>query len=210
MNEDRTCRLTPFQHMKLNCISNLLVLLSFIISFNAKWFTYKSSEFSLTQINMKNSSWQSFGDFAEMCNEKYLNRYEDLVDDCELLSRFRLAGILVSFIQYILMTGFALLITVFNALSCAAKGWELEIRALDYQVKYIQFPHVLAPIAYTVSIIIWIVSLNVGFTSDFYANYGFYMADFTTASTFGVAIHYTIFNRLFESKEDSQVLMPQN
>ncbi|OMJ77106.1 hypothetical protein SteCoe_23378 [Stentor coeruleus] len=146
---------------------------------------------------MKNSSWQSFGDFEEMCNEKYLNRYEDLVDDCELLSRFRLAGIL-----YILMTGFALLITIFNVLSSAAKGWELEIKSLDYQ-----FPHILAPIAYTVSIIIWIVSLNIGFTNDFYANYGFYMADFTTASTFGVAIHYTIFNRFFELKEDSQALM---
>lgn len=95
MNETETCRLTPNQHMKLNCVGNLLVLLSFIISFNVSWFSYKSSKFSLTQIYMKNDSWQNFGDFKEMCNEKYLNKYEDLVDDCELLARFKLAGTLV-------------------------------------------------------------------------------------------------------------------
>lgn len=44
---------------------------------------------------MKNSSWKSFGDFREMCNEKYLNKYKDLRDDCLLLARFRLAGVLV-------------------------------------------------------------------------------------------------------------------
>ncbi|OMJ80147.1 hypothetical protein SteCoe_19690 [Stentor coeruleus] len=198
MNRIEACRLSPNQHMKLNCTANLLVLLSFIISFNVAWFSYKSSEFSLTQIYMKNDTWQSFGDFKEMCNEKYLNKYEDLVDDCKLLDRFKLAGTL-----YILMTGFAMLITVYNILSSAAKGWELEIGALEYN-----YPHVLAPGAYTVAIIIWIISLNVGFTSEFYATYGFYMADFTTAASFGVAIHFVISSRFFESNDETQAFMP--
>jgi hypothetical protein len=34
------------------------------------------------------------------------------------------------------MTGFAMLITVYNILSSAAKAWDLEIGALEYQVLY--------------------------------------------------------------------------
>jgi hypothetical protein len=61
MQEERNCRLTPVQHIKLNSIGNLLILVCFIICFNITWFTYKvkptqTSEFSLTQIYMKNSS----------------------------------------------------------------------------------------------------------------------------------------------------------
>ena len=103
-----------------------------------------------------------------------------------------------------------MIITVYNALSSAAKGWNIEISFLDYQVSFIQFPHIIAPIAYTVSIIIWIVSLNVGFTSDFYAKFGFYLADFTTAATFGLAVHHTIFIRFLEPKINSSLIIPQS
>lgn len=103
MLAERHCKLTPKQHLIVNSIANFIVLICFIISFNITWFTYKviftqTSEFSLTEINMKNSSWKSFGDFKEMCNEKYLNKFADLEEDCNMLSRFQLAGTLVKYI----------------------------------------------------------------------------------------------------------------
>ena len=84
---------------------------------------------------MKNSSWKGFGDFKKMCNEEYLNKYADLPDDCRMLTRFQLAGTLVIHMQYILLTGFAMLITVYNILSAASKGWELELPILGHQVR---------------------------------------------------------------------------
>ena len=41
MLDERQCKLTPIQHMKVNSILNSCVLVIFIISFNIAWFTYK-------------------------------------------------------------------------------------------------------------------------------------------------------------------------
>ena len=41
MQEEKQCKLTPNQHMKVNSIANFIVLMCFIISFNITWFTYK-------------------------------------------------------------------------------------------------------------------------------------------------------------------------
>ena len=56
--------------------------------------------------------------------------------------------------------------------------------------------------------IVWLVSLNIGFTSDFYATYGFYLADFTTSGTFAIAVHHTIFYRFFENKSGESLIIP--
>ena len=101
-----------------------------------------------------------------------------------------------------------MLITVFNTLSSAAKGWSLEISILDYQVNSKQFPHVIAPIAYTVSMILWIVSIGIAFTNEFESGIGYYLADFTTGATFAIAIHYTLFERYFDSKQEENQLIP--
>jgi hypothetical protein len=93
-------------------------------------------------------------------------------------------------------------ISVYNTLATAAYGWDIKVSVLDFQ-----FPHVLAPMAYSVAIIIWIIVLNIGFTSEFFAEFGFYLADFTTAATFGIAVHHTIFFRLIEEKEEDFSLL---
>jgi hypothetical protein len=54
--------------------------------------------------------------------------------------------------------------------------------------------------------LIWIISLEIGFTGDFYAKFGFYIAEFSTAAAYGIAIHHTIFHRLFEAKEDFSLI----
>lgn len=101
-----------------------------------------------------------------------------------------------------------MLITVYNIQGAAATALNLDMPLLTYQVKTTQFPHVLAPIAYTVAIIIWIISLNIGFTSDFYAGFGFYLADFTTAATYAIAVHHMIFFKLFEEKSSESLIIP--
>jgi hypothetical protein len=104
--------------------------------------------------------------------------------------------------QFILLNGFAMFISVYNTLATAAMGLEIKVNILDFQ-----FPHVLAPIAYVVAIVVWIVVLNVGFTTEFFADIGFYLADFTTAASFGVAVHHTIFFRVLEDKQDFSLLI---
>lgn len=197
MLDNRMCKMTPRQHMKLNSLGNLTVIILFMISFNLTWFSYDNTEFSLTQLHIEDDSWKNFEEFRKMCMEINKNKYKDLPEDCEMLDRFKLAGTM-----FILMNGFAMFISVYNTLASAAMGWNIEVSILDYQ-----FPHVLSPIAYSVSIIIWIIVLNVGFSSEFYAKSGFYLADFTTAATYGLAVHHTIFFRLFEEKEDFSLLI---
>lgn len=95
MQEERMCGLSARQHMKVNCIFNLLTIILFMISFNVTWFTYDKTEFSLTQLHIKDDSWKGFEEFKKMCTVINKNKYKDLTEDCEMLNRFKLAGTLV-------------------------------------------------------------------------------------------------------------------
>jgi hypothetical protein len=97
MNEERMCRMTPRQHMKMNCVFNLAVIVLFMISFNVTWFKYDETEFSLTQLHIEDDDWKTFEEFKKMCNVINKNKYKDLPEDCEMLNRFKLAGTLVKF-----------------------------------------------------------------------------------------------------------------
>lgn len=101
----KICNLAPLQHMKLNAIVNLALMIVFIICLSLKhWFSFRvnctqNSEFSLREVNMgEGSDWKVYGDFKGMCTEENLRKYSDLVEDCIQIGNFELAGIMVDVI----------------------------------------------------------------------------------------------------------------
>lgn len=100
--EMKVLGLLPFQHLKINCILNgvVMILLTLTLSTN-NWFTYKvtytqHNQFGLRQINLGEAGgWSHYDNFRNMCTEEYLHQFQDLRDDCEYLAYFSLAGTIV-------------------------------------------------------------------------------------------------------------------
>ena len=59
-------------------------------------------------------------------------------------------------IQYLIFVTFGMFIQYFNILSAFVISYKLNIEMLQVEVVCIQFPHLLAPIAYSVAIVIYL------------------------------------------------------
>jgi len=189
---NRCWKLTPHQHMKANSLANLLVLILFVAAVSMKhWFTYKSSEFSLRAINMKElGGWREFGDFEKMCTEDNVHKYSDLKDDCNELKNFELAGVL-----YLVFCVFGMLLNLYNTLTAASVGWSVELGPFIFD-----FPHMLAPVTYAFAMIFYIVVLDVAFLKDFTMGPALWLAVLVTSVTFVVAFHYQVFKTYLDGK----------
>ncbi|CAG9333455.1 unnamed protein product [Blepharisma stoltei] len=189
----KICTLQPHQHMKLNALANLILMILFVICLSIKhWFSYGKSDFSLREIYMggENKSWRVYGDFKNMCNQKNLNKYPDLREDCLQITNFELAGIM-----YICLTVFALLLQGYCIVSSASIGWNTGMGLFQFD-----FPHILTPIAFAFSMIVWIMLISVAFLNDFGTGPGMWLANLATSLEFGVAVHYVIFKGYMDGK----------
>lgn len=71
-----------------------------------------------------------------MCTEEYLNKFQDLRDDCEMIENFKLGGTLVLYIQYVLFVVFGMVNSVYNAVSSASCGWDLRLSLFEFDVNF--------------------------------------------------------------------------
>lgn len=88
-----------------------------------------------------------------------------------------------------------ILIQVFNTISSASIGWGLNLKLFEMDVSFRQFPHLLTPFTYSLGLIIWVILLQVSFTTEFTAGEGLWLAILTTILDFGISIHYYVFRK---------------
>mmetsp|Transcript_25027 Transcript_25027/g.4144 ORF Transcript_25027/g.4144 Transcript_25027/m.4144 type:complete len:137 (+) Transcript_25027:88-498(+) len=126
------------------------------------WFTFKDTHFSLRELDLGNDNWVNFDSFKAMCTEENLHEYRDLRDDCNELSHFVLGGIL--FISFSML---GILISLYNSISAASYGWELNLRPFEFI-----FPHMFAPLTYSMANFLFLLAIGISFNANFHADAG--------------------------------------
>jgi hypothetical protein len=117
-------------------------------------------------------------------------QYPDLRDDCSEMMNFEAAGLTVRAKQYLILCMFTIAILLYTVISAADAGWSLSFGPFQYEVKVMQLPHIVCPLLYAVSLVIWILLMDVVMLKDFSASYGFWLSFVAIAFDFAAGVHF--------------------